>query len=108
MRLLVFFSSEEVGTTHRNSLRVLAETGVLVEHEGMLGRLEALGGQWTQPEPFSPLIWLWRITSCFLYVDSVGEGRVDAHPDNGTSDGQQTGDVEGADPADLLGEPGRQ
>jgi len=45
MRLTGFLSSEEVGAIHRNALRVLAETGVLVEHEAMLGRLEALGGQ---------------------------------------------------------------
>lgn len=41
---LEFLSRAQVETLHRNALRVLAETGVRVEHDGMRQRLEALGG----------------------------------------------------------------
>ena len=43
LRPLEFLSRAQVETLHHNALRVLAETGVRVEHEGMRGRLEALG-----------------------------------------------------------------
>jgi len=44
MRVTQFLSASQVETIHRNALRVLAETGVLVEHEQLLRRLETAGG----------------------------------------------------------------
>jgi trimethylamine--corrinoid protein Co-methyltransferase len=41
---LAFLSRAQVETLHRNALRVLAETGVRVEHEGLARRLESIGG----------------------------------------------------------------
>ena len=43
LRPLEFLNRAQVETLHHNALRVLAETGVRVEHEGMRRRLEALG-----------------------------------------------------------------
>lgn len=43
LRPLEFLSRPQVETLHHNALRVLAETGVRVEQEGMRRRLEALG-----------------------------------------------------------------
>lgn len=40
---LELLNRSQVETLHHSALRVLAETGVRVEHEGMRRRLEALG-----------------------------------------------------------------
>jgi len=45
MRLSSFLSGSQVETIHRNALRVLAEVGVLVEHEEVAKRLRSVGGE---------------------------------------------------------------
>jgi trimethylamine:corrinoid methyltransferase-like protein len=45
MLLTNFLTTAQVETIHRNALRVLAEIGVQVEHEGVRQRLAAIGGQ---------------------------------------------------------------
>lgn len=47
MRLRPWLSREQVEAVHRGALRILAECGVKVEHEGVRARLEAVGGQQT-------------------------------------------------------------
>jgi trimethylamine--corrinoid protein Co-methyltransferase len=44
MRLIPYLNDQQVALIHRNALRVLAEVGVRVEHEGVRARLAEVGG----------------------------------------------------------------